>query len=94
MGAYNKSMVHALDARSALRAWRDQAGISSAEVARRMGVTRGVVNRIEKDPGRSKVCTLARYAEACGIGEPVIRLDMEEGNETIGTCQGKAEGDH
>ena len=42
----------ALDAWCALRAWREQAGIGSAEVACRKGFARGVSNRIEMDHGR------------------------------------------
>ena len=69
------------DARSALRAWKAIAGISSSEVARRMGVTRSVVCRIEHNPECSMIRTLARYAEACGVRDPLVRIRTFKADE-------------
>ncbi len=48
-----------------MQAARTQAGITQAELARRMHTTQSVVSRIESGVNVS-IETLARFAEACG----------------------------
>jgi ribosome-binding protein aMBF1 (putative translation factor) len=45
---------------------REKAGITQAEVARRMGTTQSVVARIESAQNPPNLRTLERYAEAVG----------------------------
>ncbi|MBK1735842.1 transcriptional regulator [Halorhodospira abdelmalekii] len=54
---------------------RSQAGLSQAEVARRMGTTQSVVARLEGGRTAPTWKTLTRYAEATGRR---IRLQLEE----------------
>ncbi|MCG5531747.1 helix-turn-helix domain-containing protein [Halorhodospira halochloris] len=54
---------------------RSQAGLSQAEVARRMGTTQSVVVRLEGGRTAPTWKTLTRYAEATGRR---IRLQLEE----------------
>lgn len=42
-------------------------GVSQKELAKRLGVSPSVVNKVFKDPDRSKVATLRRVAEALGV---------------------------
>lgn len=45
----------------------DQLGLTQKEIARRIGVSPVVVNRVFKDPDRSTVATLRRIAAAMGL---------------------------
>ncbi|WP_333609803.1 helix-turn-helix transcriptional regulator [Pantoea piersonii] len=47
--------------------WRKHAGLTSAQVAERMGVKPPTVSRMEKNITSASVDTIARYAKACGI---------------------------
>lgn len=59
-----------------MQAARTQAGLTQADLARRMHTTQSVVSRIESGVNVS-VTTLARFAEACGS-----RLQMQLIRET------------
>lgn len=47
--------------------WRKHAGLTSAQVAERMGVKPPTVSRMEKNITSASVDTVARYAKACGV---------------------------
>jgi len=65
-----------------MQAARAQAGLTQADLARRMHTTQSVVSRIESGVNVS-IETLARFAEACGS-----RLQVQMVRET-GTRYGK-----
>lgn len=60
--------------RSQLTAWRESAGLSSSQVAERLGISPAAVSRTEKNAEKASIETLARYAAACGIKHPQIML--------------------
>lgn len=47
--------------------WRKHAGLTSAQVADRMGVKPPTVSKMEKNITSASVDTIARYAKACGV---------------------------
>ncbi|MDP1233306.1 helix-turn-helix transcriptional regulator, partial [Klebsiella pneumoniae] len=53
--------------RTMLAQWREQAGLTRAQVAQRMGVSAPTVSRMEANITRTSLDTLTRYALACGI---------------------------
>ncbi|KAA1174646.1 helix-turn-helix transcriptional regulator [Photorhabdus heterorhabditis] len=57
-----------------LAEWRNNAGITRAQVAERMGVKPPTVSRMESNINKASIDTLARYARACGIEKPQITL--------------------
>ncbi|NHB93615.1 XRE family transcriptional regulator [Photorhabdus cinerea] len=57
-----------------LAEWRNNAGITRAQVAERMGVKPPTVSRMESNINKASIDTLARYARACGIEKPKITL--------------------
>lgn len=57
-----------------LAEWRSHHGLTRAQVAERMGVTPPTVSRMEANITKASLDTLARYASACGIKEPLIKL--------------------
>jgi HTH-type transcriptional regulator / antitoxin HipB len=50
-----------------LKSWRAEAGITSAQVAERMGIKPPTVSQMENNATRMTYETLLRYAHACGI---------------------------
>jgi DNA-binding XRE family transcriptional regulator len=50
-----------------LQSWRVEAGLTSAQVAERMGVKPPTVSRMEKNATKMSYETLLRYARACGV---------------------------
>lgn len=54
--------------------WRNEAGLTSAQVAERMGVKPPTVSRMEKNATKMSYETLMRYARACGVTKPMIPL--------------------
>ncbi|MEM7915733.1 helix-turn-helix transcriptional regulator [Morganella morganii] len=50
-----------------LYVWRNKAGLTSAQVAERMGVKPPTVSRMEKNATKMSYETLMRYAHACGV---------------------------
>lgn len=50
-----------------LTKWREQAGLTRAEVASRMGVTPPAISRLERNISKATWLTLRRYAAACGV---------------------------
>ena len=60
--------------REMLAQWRNQAGLTRAQVAERMGVSAPTVSRMEANITRASLDTLTRYALACGVKHPQITL--------------------
>ncbi|MDA8363700.1 MAG: helix-turn-helix transcriptional regulator [Gammaproteobacteria bacterium] len=58
-----------------LIAARTRAGLSQAEVARRMGTTQSVVARLESGRRTPSLRTVQRYAQAVG-GRAVVRIKV------------------
>ena len=50
-----------------LTAWRQGAGLTSAQVAERMGIKPPTISRMEKNATKMSYETLRRYANACGV---------------------------
>lgn len=50
-----------------LSAWRKDAGLTSAQVAERMGIKPPTISRMEKHATKMSYETLRRYAVACGV---------------------------
>ncbi|MBV8043236.1 helix-turn-helix transcriptional regulator [Pluralibacter sp.] len=50
-----------------LTEWRENAGLTRAEVAARMGVSAPAISRLERNIDRATWTTLKRYASACGV---------------------------
>ncbi|ARF52470.1 helix-turn-helix domain-containing protein [Pantoea stewartii] len=50
-----------------LTTWRKNAGLTSAQVAERMGIKPPTVSRMEKNATKMSYETLRRYANACGV---------------------------
>ena len=50
-----------------LATWRKEAGLTSAQVAERMGIKAPTISRMEKNASRMSIQTLIRYARACGV---------------------------
>lgn len=55
-----------------LEEWRRHAGLTSAQVAERMGIAAATVSRLEKNIDSAKLDTLARYARACGVKQATL----------------------
>ena len=68
-----------LAVRIALRWARDDAKLSQATVATRMGVTAQAVSRVERNAGAASIATLARYAASVG-GRLEVRIEMAKPN--------------
>lgn len=50
-----------------LTAWRKEAGLTSSQVAERMGIKPPTICRMEKHATKMTFETLRRYANACGV---------------------------
>ncbi|MBL2173966.1 XRE family transcriptional regulator, partial [Klebsiella pneumoniae] len=48
--------------RETLATWRKEAGLTSAQVAERMGIKAPTISRMEKNASRMSIQTLVRYA--------------------------------
>lgn len=55
-----------------IRQIREAAGITQAELARRLGITQAAVARWESGRRQAKIATLHRIAEALGLNLTVI----------------------
>lgn len=55
-----------------LAEWRKIAGLTSAQVAKAMGVNASTVSRMENNVTKSSIETIVRYAKACGIEHPTL----------------------
>lgn len=50
-----------------LESMKEKSGMTSAQVAAKMGVTPSAVSKFEKSPERAGIATIKRYAAACGV---------------------------
>lgn len=50
-----------------LEAWRKNAGLTSSQVAERMGVKPPTISKMERNATKMSYETLLRYASACGV---------------------------
>lgn len=50
-----------------LKSWRVEAGLTSAQVAARMGIKPPTISRMENNATKMSYETLLRYAHACGV---------------------------
>ncbi|PHM59531.1 helix-turn-helix domain-containing protein [Xenorhabdus ishibashii] len=57
-----------------LQQWRAYKGLTPQELARIMGVNVSTVSRMESNVDKASISTLARYAKACGVENPIIAL--------------------
>lgn len=57
-----------------LAEWRKHAGLTSAQVAERMGIKPPTISRMEKNINSASIDTLARYARACGVDTATIKF--------------------
>lgn len=60
-GSVTENGIYAL-----LQNMRERAGLSRAELAKRLEVTPPAITRLEKRPAQASMTTLNRYAKACG----------------------------
>lgn len=61
-----------------IASWKTEAGLSTAEIARRMHASRSTVSRLEQHPENARLKDIIRYVEACGVEEPVLRLQRRK----------------
>lgn len=57
--------TRAEELRAVLKRMREKAGITSTEVAARMGISQPAVSKLEKNVLKTSIDTLMRYAAAC-----------------------------
>lgn len=55
-----------------LAEWRGHAGLTSSQVAERMGIKPPTISRMEKNITNASLDTLARYAKACGVSQVTL----------------------
>ncbi|MEU5265073.1 helix-turn-helix transcriptional regulator [Amycolatopsis sp. NPDC021455] len=66
---------------------REDAGIGQTELARRMGVSRPRISRLEQgDPGQRELDTLRRYITALG-GRMRVAADFEDRDVTVSAVE-------
>ncbi|MGF6193150.1 helix-turn-helix domain-containing protein [Serratia sp. 2723] len=53
--------------RAVLIEMKSKSGLTSTEIAVRMGVSQPAVSRLERNVSNASLSTLRRYAEACGM---------------------------
>lgn len=63
---------------SSMTSWRLEAGLSQAELARRMGTTQSAVSRWERGHDQPRLDTLSSVLRACGLtGGLVVEPDVD-----------------
>lgn len=58
-----------VDDKTMLRAWREHLGLTQADVAERMGVTKAAYSQMERGHEKLRIDTLKRIALAFGVGD-------------------------
>lgn len=61
------SKIANLDDKSLIRAWREYLGLSQADVAERMEISRSAYAQMEEKSARPRVATLRKIAAALGV---------------------------
>lgn len=62
----------------AIRSWRQHAGLTQAQLARRVGTTQSAVSRWEHGHDEPRLGTLASILRACGLtGRLVVEADVD-----------------
>ncbi|WP_426578398.1 helix-turn-helix domain-containing protein [Xenorhabdus stockiae] len=69
-----KELELAIEMQNMLAEWRKNAGLTSAQVAEKMGIKPPTVSKIEKNIVKASIDTLSRYARACGVNDIKISL--------------------
>jgi DNA-binding XRE family transcriptional regulator len=67
------SMAANLEDKSLVRAWREHKGLSQAEVAGRMGISRPAYARMEEKRENLRGTTISRLAAALGVSREQLR---------------------
>ncbi|EPL6456523.1 helix-turn-helix domain-containing protein [Providencia vermicola] len=57
-----------------LTEWRTNAGLTKAELAKKLGVNPSTVTRMESNVDNASIRNIIKYAAACGIRNPIISL--------------------
>ena len=73
---------------------REEAGFSQAELARRSGVGRTVINAYERNTREPGTATFMRLAEACGFQltpTPIPAIDLQHNARILGQVLDLAE---
>ncbi|CDH00872.1 helix-turn-helix domain-containing protein [Xenorhabdus bovienii] len=69
-----KELELAIEMQNILSEWRKNAGLTSAQVAEKMGIKPPTVSKIERNIVKASIYTLSRYARACGVNDINISL--------------------
>ena len=68
-----------------LREWRERRLLTQAELAAKVGVTAGTVNRIERGVHRPRLSTIRKLAEALGVTpDELVQWDTGERQDEPG----------
>lgn len=59
---------------SMLAEWRTNAGLTKAELAKKLGVNPSTVTRMESNVDNASIRNIIKYAAACGVKNPTISL--------------------
>jgi DNA-binding XRE family transcriptional regulator len=70
---FEVSKIANLENKSLVRAWREHLGLTQAEVASRMGVTRAAFAQMEAKGAKLRVATLKKIAAALGVEWEQVR---------------------
>ncbi|MBE8597212.1 helix-turn-helix domain-containing protein [Xenorhabdus sp. BG5] len=69
-----KELELMIEMQNMLAEWRRNAGLTSAQVAEKMGIKPPTVSKIERNIVKASIDTLSRYARACGVNDIKISL--------------------
>lgn len=59
-----------------LAEWRANAGLTSSQVAERLGVAPSTISRLENNGHKAALTSLLRYAKACGVHHPILSFNI------------------
>ncbi|WP_426575388.1 helix-turn-helix domain-containing protein (plasmid) [Xenorhabdus stockiae] len=57
-----------------MKSWKEQSGLTSAQIAEKMGVTPPTISKLEKNADRASIERILKYASACGLKEISISV--------------------
>jgi len=55
--------------------WQLESGLKQVEIARKMGISRQGLYQLRKNPEKAGITSIAKYANACGMINPIIELN-------------------